>query len=221
MLQNDHCVAALQQRLWHRDLMSRRGKERIGAGLVAVVVGIALLAAGCGGGSSRQGVATLGTATSTATRSAAPSGTTTSANPADTALAFSQCMRTHGEPNFPEPVFQGKSAHITIHPGSGVDPSSPQFTAAYNRCKHLLPSNGTPSQGQTITPAEQTDYIEAAACMRSHGVPDFPDPTFKDGTVAFRSRTPIDTTTPQFRSALTRCRKLIPAGLPDSGTPGP
>ena len=227
MLQNDHRVAVLQQRLWHRVLMSRRAKEpggkSVGAwvGLVVLVAGAASLAAGCGGGSSGQRVATLGTATSTTTPSAAASSGKTSASPTSTALAFSQCMRTHGEPSFPEPVFEGKSAHVTIHAGSGVDPNSPQFTAANNKCKHLLPNNGAPSPGQTISPAEQTDYIKAAACMRSHGVPDFPDPTFGSGSVSFATRTPIDTNTPQYQSALTTCRKLIPAGLPYSSSAGP
>jgi hypothetical protein len=185
------------------------------AGLLVVVV-----AAGCGGGPSGRGVASLGTTTTTAPASTS-SGSTTAAGPVDTALAFSECMRTHGEPGFPEPSFHGHSANITIHPGSGVDPGSPQFAAAYKRCKHLLPNDGTPTQAQTISPADQADYLRAAACMRSHGVPDFPDPTFQDGTVAFETRTPIDTSSTQYRSALATCQKLIPAGLPYSSTSGP
>src|SRR5262249_47413490 len=45
--------------------------------------------------------------------------------------------------------------------------------------------NGGQTQSQTITPADQADYLQAAACMRSHGVPDFPDPTFENNTVTF------------------------------------
>ena len=138
------------------------------------------------------------------------------------ALAFAQCMRSHGEPNFPDPTRKGDSVQETITPGSGVDPNSPLFTAARNACKHLLPNNGlaAPSPGQTLSPAEQADYLRAAACMRSHGVPDFPDPTFQGDSVTFNSKTPIDTNAPDYKSALTTCRKLIPAGLPYSSSSG-
>lgn len=190
------------------------------AGIVVVVLGTGVLAAGCGGGSSGQAVATLGTTTTTTHVSTAKSGSTTSGGQINTALAFAQCMRTHGEPGFPEPSFQGHSAHITIHPGSGVDPNSPQYAVAYKACKHLLPNNGAPSPGQTITPVQQADYIKAAACMRLHGIHNFPDPTFQNGTVSFRSRTLIDTNSPQYRSALATCQKLIPAGLPYSSSSG-
>jgi hypothetical protein len=52
-------------------------------------------------------------------------------------LAFVNCMRTHGEPNMPDPVVEGNSVHITITPGSGVDPGSPRFTAAFKACRYL------------------------------------------------------------------------------------
>lgn len=203
---------------------ARRERARLRrAGLVVVVLGTVVLATGCGGASSSdQGVAALGTTTTTTIGpSTSQSASTASASPVNTALAFSQCMRTHGEPNFPEPVFHGHSAQITLHPGSGVDPNSPQYAAAYAACRHLLPNNGAPSPGQSISPAARADYLKAAACMRSNGVPNFPDPTFQDGGVSFNSRTPIDTNSPQYKSALATCRKLIPAGLPYSSSSGP
>ncbi len=55
--------------------------------------------------------------------------------------------------------------------------------------------------------------------MRSHGFPNFPDPTFQDNTVTFNTPTPIDTNSPQYKSALATCQKLIPAGLPYSAVP--
>jgi hypothetical protein len=124
-------------------------------------------------------------------------------------------MRTHGVPNMPEPVVNGRHVHITVTPG--LDPGSPQFIAADKACKHLLPDNGAPV-GNTITPADQADYLKAVACMRSHGFPDFPDPVFQDNTVTFSSRT-IDPNTSQYKSALAICEKLVPAGLPYS-SPG-
>ncbi len=240
VLQNDNCVAALQQPTRHSVLMGLRGNDHrdeppartwrtatrarartlfAWLALAPAVVAIALLTAGCGGGSSGEGVAGLRTTTTTATAPATPAGGgKSSPNPVNTALAFGQCMRTHGEPDFPEPVFHGHSAQITLHPGSGVDPNSPQFAAATKACKHLLPSTALPGAGQTITAADQKDYLEAAACMRAHGVLDFPDPSFEHGTVSFTTQTPIDTNSSQYKSALATCQKLVPAGLPYSAS---
>jgi hypothetical protein len=201
---------------------ARRARARFGwAGLAVVtLVGTAALAAGCGGGSSGRGVASLGTTTVAAASSAGQSGS--SSNPVASALGFVSCMRTHGEPNMPEPNIGKGGGHtsVDIKVSSGIDPSSPLFAAAYKACKHLLPESGAPSAGSTLGLADQKYYLAAAACMRSHGVSDFPDPTFQNGAVVFQSRTPIDTRSPQYERALTTCRKLIPAGLPYSSAGG-
>ena len=50
-------------------------------------------------------------------------------------LRYSQCMRSHGVPNFPSP------GQATTSPGgSPVNVNSPTFVAAANACQHLLPS---------------------------------------------------------------------------------
>jgi hypothetical protein len=133
------------------------------------------------------------------------------------ALAFVNCMRTNGEPNMPEPVVDGNSVHITIKVGSGIDPASPRFAAAFKACKYLTRAGKGAPGGPTITPADQADYLKAVACLRTHGYPKFPDPQFQDNNVTFTTRTPIDTNTPQYQRALAACDKLIPAGLPYSG----
>jgi hypothetical protein len=52
---------------------------------------------------------------------------------ADVALVpFAQCMHTHGVPNFPEPP-------KTIE-GAGINPQSPQFMAAVQDCRQLMPA---------------------------------------------------------------------------------
>jgi hypothetical protein len=62
------------------------------------------------------------------------------------ALSYSKCMRSHGEPNFPDPQFGagggGISIRISLHAGSGasaLDPQSPIFQAAQKACSALLP----------------------------------------------------------------------------------
>jgi hypothetical protein len=191
--------------------------------LAAALLGVGALAAGCGSGSAgHPAVASLGTTATTTTPPAVPSGSI--ANPAANALAFVTCMRTHGEPSMPEPTVSRNGGHtsVNIEANQGVDPSSPQYVAAYDKCKHILPRDGVgaPSAGQAITAADHADYLRAAACMRTHGVPNFPDPSFRDGSVSFTTQSPIDTDATQYKNALAACQKLIPAGLPYSSTGG-
>jgi hypothetical protein len=76
--------------------------------------------------------------------------------------------------------------------------------------------NGRQTPRQTITPADRADYLKAAACMRSHGVPGFPDPTFENNSVTFSVPANIDPNSPQAKSAEATCSKVIPPGLPYS-----
>jgi hypothetical protein len=234
VLQNHNCVAALQHRLSHNVNMSlrtgqqndepaaspRRGASRrrpvtplCRAGLVIMaLLGTGVLAAACSGGTSGHGVASLGKTTTTTGPFGVPGRSKT--DPSGSALAFVNCMRAHGEPNMPEPVIDGRSVKIVVTPS--LDPNSSRFTGANNACRHLLQDNGVPRN--TITAADQADYLKAAACMRSHGVPNFPGPVFENGSVAFDIQTPIDTNSSQYERALPICQKLIPAGLPYSSS---
>jgi hypothetical protein len=203
-----------------REASPRRAGTRLGRAALVVValLGIGVLAAACGGGLSSPGVASAGKTTTTTGPSTAQGGSNASRE--NSALAYINCMRTHGEPNMPEPSFSGGHVNININANSGVDPSSPQFAAANRACKHLIPKKGGVSPGNTITPADEAAYLKAAACMRSLGIPNFPDPTFQNNSVEFNTPTPIDTNSPQYKSALATCQKLIPAGLPYSSTGG-
>jgi hypothetical protein len=88
---------------------------------------------------------------------------------AQSLLAFSECMRSHGVPNFPDPGPTGLNLN-----GTGINPFSPSFKAAQVACNKLLPGGGSPQQATE----QQKEQLEAISkCMRSHGVPGFPDPT--------------------------------------------
>jgi len=93
-------------------------------------------------------------------------------------LAYSECMRAHGVPDFPDPV--GNSLQIKASAGSDLDPNSPQMQAAQKACQSLQPGGG---QGGTVRAAQQAQALKFSACMRSNGVPNFPDPTFSGGGV--------------------------------------
>lgn len=202
---------------------------------------LAILLAGCGGNSDSPGVANIGTTTSPATTTSPgpASAGSGAANPSGGGGAtlrmrggtqlpqFASCMRSHGEPNFPDPNAQGV---ISISSSSGIDPSSSQFQSAQHACAKYLPNGGQPP-----SPAEQAKMQQQAlkfsACMRSHGVPKFPDPDFGNGTVkiSIGPSTGIDPRSPQFQAAQKACQSLLPgkagpapptAGPGGSGTEG-
>ena len=55
------------------------------------------------------------------------------------------CMRRHGFPTFPDPIFSGGSISLPSTPG--IDTQSPQFIRASTNCRKLIPA-GLPSSGQ-------------------------------------------------------------------------
>jgi hypothetical protein len=55
-----------------------------------------------------------------------------------TLLKYSQCMRGHGVPNFPD--LGGGDQSPAPDAGAGLNPNSPQFQAASAACQHLLPA---------------------------------------------------------------------------------
>jgi hypothetical protein len=135
-----------------------------------LLVSVALLIAGCGGGSSKPGVARLPSGNSKAATSNATTGGGVD-SPEAAALAFAGCMRANGVPHFPDPKAGGG---FLFHTGTGADPSSPVFKTAQTKCKKFLP----PGPGSGAPPSAKTlaHYLTVAQCMRRHGVPEFPDP---------------------------------------------
>ena len=143
----------------------------------AAVAGLGLLAASCGGSPSTNGVAQLTTTSSSTTTT----GSSSAGSKATDARAFSACMRKNGVPNFPDPNSRG-GLTINAGPGSGLNPNSPQFKHAQSVCSKYLPNGGK------VDPAAQAKALKAAlkfsACMRSHGVRNFPDPQTSGGGIS-------------------------------------
>ena len=188
--------------------MLRSRPPHIIASFVAAAA-CSVLAGGCGGGNSPAVVTG-----STTTNAAGPSaGASTHATGL---VAFASCMRSHGVPNFPDPTSSGgipKPAVVSAFQAV----SQSQGDAAQNACNHLLPAGGLSGQPvQTITPQDRRDYLNAAACMRTHGFPGFPDPRFTNTSAQVNLPSTINQNSSQFTGAETICTKLIPAGLPGS-----
>ncbi len=186
----------------------------------AVCAGGALLAAGAllagcgGGGSPNGGVASLGSHTSsshTSTGSAAASEGHES-SPGSQAIAYAACMHEHGLPNFPEPQISehGNEVSVKMAVPVGVGRNA-KFKPAQQACRKLLPGGGSHSE-PALTPAQEDQYLKAAACIRSHGVPNFPDPTFSEGQAHIEHQS-LNESSPAFKTAVHDCESLIPGGV--------
>ena len=165
------------------------------------VAAFSLLSAGCGGRGS-SGVSNVASSTTAANE----------------LVAYSACMRSNGVPNFPDPESGGGLAKEAVV-SALQEVGNSRAEAAQNACRHLLPAGGSLSgkaSQPVVTAREQQDYLKAAACMRAHGLPDFPDPTFQNDNVQTNIPSSIDQDSSQFRTAAAICTRLIPAGLPYS-----
>jgi hypothetical protein len=186
--------------------------------LVFPVLALAVAAAGCGG-TNPPGIADVAgapTTTSSSSQSPSPGGLSSGSGGGaqltmkmTNGVKFSQCMRSHGVPNFPDP---GSSGSIQIGPSSGIDPGSPKFQAAQSACQKLMPHGGmpTPEQVQKM----QRAALAFSRCMRAHGLANFPDPDFSGGHISMRinanGKNGLDPNTPTFRHAQQACQGQFP-----------
>jgi hypothetical protein len=165
---------------------------RTAAAIIAAAA-LVLLMAACGGGSpSSTGGSSNGAAT-----------TSTSA------VGFSRCMRSHGVPNFPDPVGSGGIAKETVQQ-LGV--SSSQYQAATQACGHLLPGGGNSGRTQAEVQQWWSGMLSFARCMRSHEVSDWPDPTPYPpypNEPTFNMPASVHPT-PQIVSKMHECQRLVP-----------
>ncbi len=147
----------------HTNLLSpARSPSRRAKPMAAAIASLALLAAGCG--SSSPASPNAGSPTSFTTA----------------AFSYSGCMRNHGLPSFPDPTMTDHNGQqvaflaVTIP----VDPS-PAFKTAQNACRGILPTpnNISPTQRAQQQNAREQHILAFAKCLRSHGIPDFPDPS--------------------------------------------
>jgi hypothetical protein len=164
--------------------------------------------------------ATAGTALAACGSSGTPAAAGSSGVKSDTALQFSQCMRTHGVPNFPDP---GASGGLQI---TGLNPQSPVFQAARQACQRFAPAKAGPPK---MSESQRQAAFRFAQCMRANGQSAFPDPTFTQQAGAsrvlvmrgmvFALGAGIDPKSPAFRQAAAKCGVTPPSGPPVAQLP--
>ena len=180
----------------HRSPRLRRARA---AAVMTVIAAAPLLAVACSGSPSSTGSGGSPNA----------GGSANSLVP----VAYSRCMRSHGIPNFPDPNSSGQIPKEEI---LQLGVSTSVLQTAQGACQRLWPYQA-PTQAQQRQ--QLTDDLKFAQCMRSHGVPKFPDPTNSDGRAVFVisvSRDGFDPHSPQILAKAHECQHVLPAG---SGLP--
>jgi hypothetical protein len=196
--------------------LRRRASPGIARTVVAIVatVCLGLLAAACGSsGPSPSGVATLpspGAAVS-ATTQAGATGVPNASDVIARAVAYAQCMRTNGVPDWPDPDPSGAFPKSQLEHLGVADAQLQTGEAA---CAHLLPNGGGgPTQQQLQQGTAQA--LAFARCMRSHGVPGFPDPD-QTGRIPDPASGGLDQGAPLFQAANDACGSDRPGYFPSN-----
>lgn len=168
--------------------------------MLAVVACIGLLTAACGSNSPSTGASGSNSTTSTAKSGA----------DRQKAIAFAQCMRSHGVTKYPDPGAGGGGPIDS----SQLGVSESQYQTAKDACASLAPPNPT-----RLTTAQQQHVVSQlltfSQCMRSHGLPSFPDPNsantiFEQNGDLFNLPSSLNPNSSQFVSAENSCKSLMP-----------
>ena len=178
---------------------SRRSFRITWAAAPTTSLALALLAAGCGG--SKPPDATGGGGSSSVLARFE---------------AYASCMRSHGIPDFPDPTTSpggGVSFQINGGPGSDLGRNNPRFVAADKACRGLLP--GGLQRSAPLSTQRIAAEVRWARCMRSHGLPGFPDPNSQGAFDSSR----FDESSPAFQTASDTCKPEQPTG-PTAVVPG-
>jgi hypothetical protein len=181
---------------------ARGARRQAPAGLLAAALaGAVLLTAGCGGGTANAGA------------SNGPGGVTV-----QKVDSFAACMRGHGVPNFylspktaePDPSSSQLVLSILGYQVTGINPQTQQFQSAMKACRHIL---GIHPPSQAVQHKQFVQALKQAACMRSHGYPDWPDPQMGPNGQGIMIPAPpgnVNPNSPQVQKAAKACRMGLP-----------
>jgi hypothetical protein len=138
-------------------------------------------------------------------------------------------MRAHGVPNFPDPDIKGMPAPAGPRQ-LGVSPAL--YQVAEQTCRPFLPAGGSLQQQtqrcvlygecpQVLVQQLLTVERQWAQCLRSHGVPNWPDPTIsaKGGRPVFdltgAGIDPQSADTSQVLAKEAACRHQVGGSVPN------
>ena len=194
-------------------------------GLAILVAAAALGLAACSGGASDlPHVASLGTDTSSNTSGSSHGSTTTvpkAGNPTQLMDEWAACMRSNGDPNQTDPTIDAYGViNITMQDVSQAIASEAHGSSGPCSLYELAAENALRG-GQQYQPPDQTQMVQYTDCMRTHGVPNYPDPG-SNGKTDFNG-TGVDPNSPFVENANKVCGKEINAPawwIAGTGPPG-
>jgi hypothetical protein len=127
-------------------------------------------------------------------------------------IRYADCMRSHGVSGFPDP-----NPNSGVQLPSDVNPVAPGFRSAQQACASLQPNANRPPQPLSL--AQQAAMVHNAQCMRRHGLPDLPDPTFGPGAVGVIFNIPPGESAAAIQLANKACANIgTPLPLPNGTT---
>jgi hypothetical protein len=195
---------------------------------LAVVAAMGLAA--CGGGStSSLHVASLGKTgvTDVGNNGTHRSGSTTTApnagNPTQLMDEWAACMRSNGDPGQSDPTIDAYGViNITMPKGVSQALSSEAHGSSGPCSQYELAAENALRGGQGAPAGpSQAALVQYTDCMRTHGVPNYPDPG-SDGTTDFNG-TGVDPNSPLVENANKVCGQQINAPawwIAGTGPPG-
>jgi hypothetical protein len=191
-LNSSSCLSMFPARSRADGLKPSRRRRRRRTRIAIAAAGLAamgLLAAACGGTTA---------STSSASGSDGVSSGSSAQREAEL-LKFSECMRSHGITDFPDPTSSGLSVNATAT--GDLSLQSPQYQAAESACSKYMP-------GANLTVTQQSAAaLKYSECMRSHGLLDFPGPNGQ-GEIITSGQGDLDPQSPQFQEAQSECASL-------------
>lgn len=108
---------------------------------------------------------------------------------AHSGVPFTQCMRRHGVPKYPDPNPQSPDLPGFVQSAHDVGVTNSQLQSAERACYHTLPYNDNTLTPRSLVQCEylgdcppslvnqaMTELLAFARCMRTHGYPWWPDP---------------------------------------------
>jgi hypothetical protein len=151
------------------------------------------------------------------------------ASTANTGLKYAACVRAHGVPDYPDP-HNGK---VTVNTHN-LSESATVVSKAEGTCQKYAPGlnlNSLPRLSSAQMARVKVGGLDYAKCMRTHGVPEMPDPIVKPGpgghgieygySAKALDAHPLPYKSPTYARANTTCSKVwsryTPASLRHAG----
>jgi hypothetical protein len=191
-------------------------------GLAVLVAAAAIGLAACTSGPSSPPVASLGSSGG-APATGGSTAVSPAGNPTQLLDEWAACMRGHGDPSQADPTIDAdKEIQIIMRDvPAAVSAEAHDSTGPCSR--YELAAEAALRGGQSPPrPPDMAAEVKYAECMRSHGVPNYPDPNPANPDETKLTGTGIDPNSPFFLNADKLCDKQagIPYVSPDAPDPG-